>query len=130
MRKITIGKKEYPIDCNALTFINYRKKFNRGIFEDIEIIENFLTVQTVMANQLKKENPNITEAEITVKLSRLMLKTIDNYIEAVTRIAYICCYTANEKIGEYEEWLRDIKRIKTTDDWIVEVTEIAVDCFC
>lgn len=83
-----------------------------------------------MANQLKKENPNITEAEITVKLSRLMLKTIDNYIEAVTRIAYICCYTANEKIGEYEEWLRDIKRIKTTDDWIVEVTEFAVDCFC
>ena len=130
MRKITIDKKEYPIDCNALTFINYRKKFNRGIFEDIEIIENFLTVQTVMANQLKKENPNITEAEITVKLSRLMLKTIDNYIEAVTRIAYICCYTANEKIGEYEEWLRDIKRIKTTDDWIVEVTEFAVDCFC
>ena len=130
MRKITICKKEYPIDCNALTFINYRKKFNRGIFEDIEIIENFLTVQTVMANQLKKENPNITEAEITVKLSRLMLKTIDNYIEAVTRIAYICCYTANEKIGEYEEWLRDIKRIKTTDDWIVEVTEFAVDCFC
>ena len=83
-----------------------------------------------MANQLKKENPNITEAEITVKLSRLMLKTIDNYIEAVTRIAYICCYTANEKIGEYEDWLRDIKRIKTTDDWIVEVTEFAVDCFC
>jgi hypothetical protein len=130
MRKIAIGEKEYPIDCNALTFINYRKKFNRGIFEDIEIIENFLTVQTVIANQLKKENPNITEAEITVKLSRLMLKTIDNYIEAVTRIAYICCYTANEKIGEYEDWLRDIKRIKTTDDWIVEVTEFAVDCFC
>lgn len=130
MKKITICGKEYPIDSNALTFINYRKKFNRGIFEDIETIENFLTVQTVMANQLKKENPNITEAEITAKLSRLMLKTIDNYIEAVTRIGYICCYTANEKIGEYEDWLRDIKRINTTDKWIVEVTEFAVDCFC
>ena len=53
MRKITIGKKEYPIDCNALTFINYRKKFNRGIFEDIEIIENFLTVQIQTSFQVQ-----------------------------------------------------------------------------
>ena len=87
-------------------------------------------MQTLMANQLKKENPKITEVEITTKLSRLMLKSIDNYIEAVTRIAYICCYTANPKIGEYEDWLKLIKRINTTDDWIVEVTEFAVDNFC
>ena len=51
MKKVKICDREFDIDCNALTFINYRKKFNRGIFEDIEIIENFLTVQTVMANQ-------------------------------------------------------------------------------
>ena len=130
MKKVKICDREFDIDCNALTYIQYRKKFNRGIFEDFEIIQNFITTQTLMANQLKKENPKITEVEITTKLSRLMLKSIDNYIEAVTRIAYICCYTANPKIGEYEDWLKLIKRINTTDDWIVEVTEFAVDNFC
>lgn len=130
MKKIKICDREFDIDCNALTYIQYRKKFNRGIFEDFEIIQNFITMQTLMANQLKKENPKITEVEITTKLSRLMLKSIDSYIEAVTRIAYICCYTANPTIGEYEEWLKLIKRINTTDDWIVEVTEFAVDNFC
>ena len=130
MKKVKICDREFDIDCNALTYIQYRKKFNRGIFEDFEIIQNFITMQTLMANQLKKENPKITEDEITTKLSRLMLKSIDNYIEAVTRIAYICCYTANPKIGEYEDWLKLIKRINTTDDWIVEVTEFAVDNFC
>lgn len=130
MKKVKICDREFDIDCNVLTYIQYRKKFNRGIFEDFEIIQNFITMQTLMANQLKKENPKITEVEITTKLSRLMLKSIDNYIEAVTRIAYICCYTANPKIGEYEDWLKLIKRINTTDDWIVEVTEFAVDNFC
>ena len=130
MKKVKICDREFDIDFNALTYIQYRKKFNRGIFEDFEIIQNFITMQTLMANQLKKENPKITEVEITTKLSRLMLKSIDNYIEAVTRIAYICCYTANPKIGEYEDWLKLIKRINTTDDWIVEVTEFAVDNFC
>ena len=130
MKKVKICDREFDIDCNALTYIQYRKKFNRGIFEDFEIIQNFITMQTLMANQLKKENPKITEVEITTKLSRLMLKSIDNHIEAVTRIAYICCYTANPKIGEYEDWLKLIKRINTTDDWIVEVTEFAVDNFC
>lgn len=130
MKKIKICDREFDIDCNALTYIQYRKKFNKGIFEDFEIIQNFITMQTLMANQLKKENPKITEVEITTKLSRLMLKNIDNYIEAVTRIAYICCHTANPTIGEYEEWLKLIKRINTTDDWIVEVTEFAVDNFC
>ena len=36
----------------------------------------------------------------------------------------------NEKIPEYEIWLKSIESLKITDDWIVEVTEFAVDCFC
>ena len=130
MKQIAIDGKNYDIDCNALTYITYRKKFNRGIFEDIDIIQKFLTMQVLQANQLKEENPKISESEMVKQLSNLMLKVIDEYVEAVTRIAYICCYTANEKTGEYEDWLKEIKRIKTNDKWIVEVTEFAVDCFC
>ena len=130
MKQIEIDGNKYDIDCNALTYINFKKKFNRGIFEDLDVIQRFLAVQVLSANQLKKENPEISEAQITAQLSRIMRKDIDEYIEAVTRITYICCYTANENIGEYEDWLKNIKRLKTTDKWIVEVTEFAVDCFC
>ena len=130
MKQIEIDGETYDIDCNALTYINYRKKFNRGIFEDIDIIQRFVTMQVLQANQLKEENPEIDKEKMVEQLSNLMLKVLDEYIEAVTRIAYICCYTANEKIGEYEDWLKGIKRINTNDKWIVEVTEYAVDCFC
>lgn len=130
MKQIEIDGNTYDIDCNALAFINYRKIFNRGIFEDIDVIRKFFTIQVLQANQLKEENPKITEAEIVKQLSNIMLRDLDEYIEAVTRIAYICCYTANEKIGEYEDWLKEIKRINTNDKWIVEVTEFAVNCFC
>lgn len=130
MKKIDICGKEYEIDCNALTYIQYKKIFNRGIFQDIEIIENFVSLQVLIADKIKKENPEISDSEITKQLSRTMLTNIDEYIEAVTRITYICIYTANKKVGNYEEWLTKIKRINTTDKWIVEVTEFAVSCFC
>lgn len=130
MKKIDICGEEYEIDCNALTYVQYRKIFNRGIFQDIDIIENFISLQVLIADKIKKENPEISNSEITKQLSRTMLTNIDEYIEAVTRIAYICIYTANKKVGSYEEWLTKIKRINTTDKWIVEVTEFAVDCFC
>lgn len=130
MKKITICEKDYEIDCNALTYINYRKKFDKGIFEDIDIIENFVTKQIITEEQIKKTYPDIKDEEMIKALSRRMLADIDSYIEAVTRIAYICIFTADENVGSYEEWLKEIKRINTNDIWIVEVTEFAVSCFC
>lgn len=130
MKSITICEKQYNIECNALTYISYKKIFNRGIFEDIQIIENFVKRQILIEKEIKDKNPNITDEVLIKKLSRNMLGDIDNYIEAVTRIAYICIYTANENYMKYEDWLKDIKRINTNDKWIVEVTEFAVDCFC
>lgn len=131
MKKIDICGNEYEIDCNALTFMEYRKKFkDKGIFEDFGIINNFETIQILLTAELKEKNPNITEAEIVRETSRQMLKYMDDFIEAITRVGYICCYTANPKIGEYEDWLKGIKRINTNDMWIVEVTELAVNCFC
>lgn len=130
MKKIEINGISYDIDYNALTYIEYRKKFNKGIFEDIATIQSFITMQVLIADKIKKENPDITETEITKELSKYMLKNIDEYIEAVTRITYIGIFATNEKVGTYEDWLKTIKKIKTNDKWIVEVTEFAVDCFC
>lgn len=130
MKTITICGKEHEIDCNALTYVKYREKFKRGIFDDIKVLQNFLNKQVMLANELKKENPNIDDAIIISSLSNLMLDDIDLFAEAATRIAYIMIYTANEKVEEYEKWLKNIPSLKTNDEWIAEVTEFAVTCFC
>lgn len=131
MKKINICGKEFDIDCNAFTYVEYRKKFKEnGIFKDFETINNFTTMQVLLTSQLKEKNPKITEAELIKEISRTMISYMDEYIEAITRVAYICCYTANKNIGSYEEWLKGLTRVNTNDQWIVEVTELAVDCFC
>jgi len=130
MKKIIICGQDYEIDCNALTYIKYRKMFNKGIFDDIKILQTFLTKQVVISNKLKQENPELEENVIIASLSKIMLDDMDLFVEAATRIAYIMIYTANEKIEEYEKWLKNIPYLKTNDEWIAEVTEFAVSCFC
>ena len=130
MKQIEIDGSKYEIDCNALTYIEYKKKFKRGIFQDIDILQKFTTTQVLLADSYKKKNPNLTDAQLDILLAKDMMQNIDEYIEASTRLAYILIYTANNNIPEYEEWLKGIKKIKTNDKWIVEVTEFAVDCFC
>lgn len=130
MKTITICDKQYNIVCNAFTYIQYRKVFNRGIFEDIQVLKDYLVTQTVTSIQLKEENPKLSEIELASKLSDIMVSKLDGFIEAVTRIAYILIYSANENIEDYEMFLKGIKTFKIDDDWIVEVTEFAVDCFC
>lgn len=130
MKTIAICNKEYNIECNAFTYIQYRKVFNRGIFEDIQVLKDYLVTQTVTSIQLKEENPKMSEVELAGKLSDIMMSKLDGFIEAVTRIAYILIYSANQNIEDYEAFLKSIKAFKIDDDWIVEVTEFAVDCFC
>ena len=130
MKTIEICGKEYEIECNALTYIKYRQLFNKGIFEDIKILQTFLTKQVYITRQLKEENPNVDDTTIITSLSRLMLDDIDLFAEAATRMAYIMIYTVDKNIEEYEKWLENISSIKTNDEWIAEVTEFAVSCFC
>lgn len=130
MKTIVICDKKYEIDCNALTYVKYRKIFNRGIFDDIRVLQDFLTKQVLMTEKLKEENPNIDDQTIISSLSTIMLEDMDLFVEAATRIAYIMIYTANKKIADYEEWLESIPSLKTNDEWIVEVAEFAVNCFC
>lgn len=130
MKTITICDKRYNIECNALTYIKYREMFNRGIFDDIKVLKTFLAKQVIIAERLKKENPELDDNNIINSLSTLMLDDMDLFVEAATRIAYIMIYTANKKVEEYEEWLKNIPTLKTNDEWIAEVTEFAVNCFC
>lgn len=130
MKTIVIDGNEYDIECNALTYIQYKKVFNKGIFADMDIIKDYLIRQTLKANELKEKYPQMSEQEIDTQVGNYMNNYIDDFIEVITRIAYILIYSVNEKIEEYEDWLRKIKSFKIDDDWVAEVTELAVDCFC
>lgn len=130
MKQIKIDGNTYDVDCNALTYVLHKRIFNRGIMQDIRIIQNYLITQTIEANKLKNQFPELSESELDDRVSRFMNNYIDEFIETITRIAYTLIYTANDKIANYDDFLRNIKNFKIDDDWIVEVTELAVNCFC
>lgn len=128
MKQIEICGKKYEIDCNALTFVKYKSIFKTGIMKDMFFIQNYLIKQSVIASQYKDKN--ISEEEKLNQISTYMIDDTDEFVTKITQIAWILVYTANNKIEEYEEWLKSITNFKIDDDWIVEVTEFAVDCFC
>ena len=130
MKQIVIEGNNYDIDCNALTFILHKRIFNKGIMEDVHVLQNYIIIQTIKSNELKQKFTELTEEQIDNRVAKFMNEYIDDFIEAITRIAYTLIYTANDKIKSYDEFLRSIKKLKIDDDWIVEVTELAVNCFC
>lgn len=130
MKQIEIDGTKYDIEANALTYLDYERIFKRGVFQDLDILQKFVTTQVILADKYKKEKPNLTDAQLDILLSRDMRQNLDEYVLASTRLAYILIYEANNNISEYKEWLKSIKNLRTNDPWIVEVTEFAVDHFC
>ena len=128
MKTITICGKEHKLECNALTYVKYKNFFKRGIIEDVQILQDYLIKQTVITKQV--EEKNITEAEKLLMVSNYMNQYVDDFIIVTTRIAWILIYTADKDIEEYEKWLEGISSFKIDDNWIVEVAEFAVSCFC
>lgn len=128
MKKITICDKEYSIDCNAFTRFQYKKVFGTGIFSDIKVLNQFSDRQNEIRKKLEKENA--TEEEIQKAINEMMLDNLDDFIDVIEKIAYILIYTANPQIESFENWLKGIEKINLNDNWIAEVTELAVNSFC
>lgn len=128
MKTITICGKKYDIDCNALTYVKYKSIFKTGILKDMQYIQNYLIKQAVVAKQLDEKK--ISEAEKLSQLSEIMINDTDEFVAKITQIAWILIYTANNKVESYEVWLSSIAKFNVSDNWISEVTEFAVDCFC
>lgn len=128
MKTITICGKEYDINCNALTYVKYKSIFKTGILKDMQFIQNYLIKQVVVSNQL--EGKKMSEAEKLSQVSEYMIDDTDEFVTKITQLAWILIYTADNKVADYENWLKSITNFKIDDDWIVEVTEFAVDCFC
>lgn len=128
MKEIEIDGKKYEINCTAFTRFQYKKIFGVGIFEDINTLNNFNSTSEKERLRLEKEGK--TKEEIQEIIDGLLLDKLDDFIDALERIAYIEIYTANPQIGSFENWLKGIKQISLSDPWIAEVTEYAVNSFC
>ena len=130
MKTIKICDKEYEIDCNAYTYIKFKKIFKISIFEAVQKVQFFLQKQVLIKNEILKDDPDISQETLEVVISNQMINDIDDFFESITKLAYILIYTVNEKLLEYEKWLKTIDKMSIDDDWIVEVTELAVEKFC
>lgn len=131
MKKIRIGDVEYNVNCTAYTTLLHKKIFNKNIFKDIRTLQEYLVKQTLKLLEIKEKFPELSEDEIKKYLNNFISEDdIGEFVESATRITYILLRTANEDIEEYEEWLKTVPALKTNDEWIVEVAEFAVDCFC
>lgn len=128
MKTIEICGKQYEVECNALTYVKYKNFFKTGILKDMQFVENYLIKQTIVSQKLIEKK--LTEEEKTSQLSRYMIDETDEFVIKVTQLAWILIYSANNKVEEYDKWLKSIEKFNVSDNWIVEVTELAVDCFC
>lgn len=126
MKTITICGKEYEIACNAFTRFQYKTIFRKGIFADIKVLSEFSEKQ----EKLRKELKNKPEEEIENEVNLIMMENLDDFIDVIEKMAYILIYTANPKIGSFEEWLKGIDKLDLSASWISEVTELAVNSFC
>lgn len=128
MKNIEICGKDYPISCNAFTRFQYKTLFGKGIFSDIKILNDFSEKQENLRKELEKQE--ISQDEVEKKINSMMLENVDDFIDVIEKIAYILIYTADSKIGSFEDWLKGIERIELSASWISEVTELAVNSFC
>lgn len=128
MKTITICDKEYEITSNAYTRFQYKELFGKGIFADIKILNDFSDKQEKLRKELTKKE--ISDEEIERKISLLMMDSLDDFIDVIQKIAYILIYSANSKIGSFQDWLKGIEKIDLSANWISEVTEFAVNSFC
>ena len=127
MKTITICDKEYPIACNAFTRFQYKTIFGKGIFSDIKILNEFSDKQETTKKELIDKG--LSEEDIERQTNMAMMNYLDDFIDVIERIAYILIYTADNKIGNFEEWLKGIDKIDLSANWVTEVTELAVDSF-
>lgn len=128
MKTIQIGNKEYILECNAYTMLAYKKIFGTGIIQDVNILNIITKKQVEILKEIMETSPDIEEKELINEIARRILYTDlgDNFVEVITRVAWILIYTYDNKIMPYEEWLKTIERIDLSDKWVAEVTELAV----
>ena len=125
IKKIKIGEVEYEINSNAYTRFLYKKLFNKGIMEDVQVIANF-----AMAVQEEQERlKDLPDTEAEQKLALFIMQNMDGYIDVILQMTYTFIKCADESFMEFDKWLKTIESINPNDKWIEEVTELSVSSF-
>lgn len=128
MKIIEIEGKEYELESSAFSYIKYQSIFKSSMTKDLQFMQVYLAKQHVYAESLKKSK--LSEEELAEEISKLLIDETDEFIKIITQLAWIMMYTANQKVEDYDTFLKSLKNFNISDKWISEVTELAVDCFC
>ena len=129
MEEIQIGNKKFNISCNASTYREYADKFTRNILSDLNKARCFINKQYSETQKLIKENPDLSKNEIEEKVFENTLDELDEFIECITKICWICIYDNNPQIEDYETWYKSLERLCLGDSWILEVLAVTAKCF-
>lgn len=120
MKTITINNIEQKINCNALTYLYYRQIFDKSIFDDINIIREFLLLQ-LKANSIDEKDKDEINKNISLKLN--------SYIDAISRLTYTAIYTQNQDMEDYIVWIKKNEILEQNNDCIAIIIENIINCF-
>lgn len=129
MKTIIIGKKKYNISCHASCYREYADFFDRNIMEDLQKVSEFATHQLELAIKYSQENSNLSENDIQRLIFKETLSDLDDYVDGITKLCWICIHDNNPNIESYENWYKSLERLSLSDDWMLEVLALCADCF-
>ena len=86
MKKINICGKEFNIDCNAFTYLQYKKIFNKGIFEDFKTIAQVFNLP-IKHTQSSSKNPILYLQELQAPALQLLPFVDTITFSSITKLA-------------------------------------------
>lgn len=126
-KTINIMGKDYEVCINAYTPFLYRKTFKKGFMEDLSSLSKINTKRITLEKELTKQG--LTKEEVEEQINLKTMGDLDNFIEVITQIAYILILGNDKNFKSYEDWIQEQEKLSLEDNWIGEVTELAVASF-
>jgi hypothetical protein len=129
MKQIVIGNQKFNISCHASSYREYADIFDRNIMKDLQTTQKFLKRQVDCLSKFKEKIPNITNAQLQELIFEDTLDELDEFIECITKMCWICIYDNDKDIVCYEDWFTSLERLSLSDEWIMEVMALCANCF-
>ena len=105
---INIKNKAYIGQCNALSYVYYKKLFKINIMEDLE--------------NLRRDLINISQGNIKEQY-------IEEFYKILLRLVHTLIYTKNQDIDNFEKWSENIEKNALSEDIINETIEVFLESF-